>query len=89
MAAPRGWTGVSAFLFCAATLWSQQPSAVPRLIKFSGEINPQITQIPQTKENENGKNQLPPAVGVTFSLYELQEGSSPLWSEAQKVQLDD
>jgi len=64
-------------------------SVVPRLIKFSGAINPQIAQIPQTKENENGKNQLPTTVGLTFSLYELQEGGGPLWSELQKVRLDD
>ncbi|MGO9274421.1 MAG: hypothetical protein ACLQOO_30015 [Terriglobia bacterium] len=63
-------------------------SVVPRLIKFSGQINPQITQITQSKENEGGKNQLPTVVGATFSLYELQEGGSPLWSESQKVQVD-
>jgi hypothetical protein len=28
-------------------------------------------------------------VTATFSLYEFQEGGSPLWSEAQKVQLDE
>ena len=28
------------------------------------------------------------AVSLTFSLYELQEGGTPLWAEAQKVQLD-
>ncbi|MGO9274849.1 MAG: tail fiber domain-containing protein [Terriglobia bacterium] len=61
-------------------------SVVPRLVKFSGNVNPQITQI---KEGESGKNQLPTVVGVTFSLYELQEGGTPLWSESQKVQLDD
>src|SRR5208282_2380834 len=64
-------------------------SVVPRLIKFSGAINPQITQIAQTKEDESGKNSLPTVVGVTFSLYELQEGGSPLWSESQKVRLDE
>jgi len=61
-------------------------SVVPRLVKFSGKVNPQITQI---KEGESGKNQLPTVVGVTFSLYELQDGGTPLWSESQKVQLDD
>src|SRR5208282_6139142 len=49
-------------------------SVVPRLIKFGGAINPQIGQIAQIKENESGKNQLSTVVGVTFSLYELQEG---------------
>ncbi|MGO9273630.1 MAG: hypothetical protein ACLQOO_25895 [Terriglobia bacterium] len=68
---------------------SPNASVVPRLIKFSGEINPQITQITQNKDNESGKNQSPTAVGVTFSLYELQEGGGPLWSESQKVRVDD
>jgi hypothetical protein len=64
------------------------PGAVPHLIKFSGKINPQIAQITQTKENENGKSQSPAVVDVTFSLYQLQEGGSALWSESQQVQLD-
>ena len=61
-------------------------SVVPRLIQFSGAINPQIAQ---SKDNESAKNPLPTAVGVTFSLYELQEGGSPLWSESQNVQVDE
>ncbi|MGO9270637.1 MAG: hypothetical protein ACLQOO_10370, partial [Terriglobia bacterium] len=60
-----------------------------RLIKFSGEINPQIAQITQNKDNENGKSQSATRIAVTFSLYELQEGGSSLWSESQKVQLDE
>jgi len=60
-------------------------SVVPRVIKFSGAINPEIAQI---KESETGKNTSPRVVGITFSLYELQEGGSPLWSESQSVQLD-
>jgi len=63
-------------------------SVVPRVIKFSGEINPQATQVTPTKESEGAKNLLLTVVGVTFSFYELQEGGSPLWSEAQKVQVD-
>jgi hypothetical protein len=27
-------------------------------------------------------------IGMMFSLYELQEGGTPLWSESQNVQLD-
>ncbi|MGO9270756.1 MAG: hypothetical protein ACLQOO_10980, partial [Terriglobia bacterium] len=64
-------------------------SVVPRLIKFSGEVNPQISQIKQIKESEDEKSQSPTVVGVTFSLYELQEGGSPLWSESQQVRLDE
>jgi hypothetical protein len=65
------------------------PGAVPHLIKFSGVINPKTNpQIAQTKENENLKSQSPAVVDVTFSLYQLQEGGSALWSESQQVQLD-
>jgi hypothetical protein len=66
-----------------------EAGTVPRLIKFSGAINPQITQITQVKESEGGKNPLPTVLGVTFSLYELQEGGIPLWSESQNVQVDE
>ncbi|MGO9270578.1 MAG: tail fiber domain-containing protein [Terriglobia bacterium] len=64
-------------------------SVVPRLIKFSGEVNPQISQIKQIRESEDGKGQMPTLVGLSLSLYELQEGGSPLWSEAQKVRVDE
>ena len=85
---PWAWTLV-ACLFCAANLPGQQSGTVPRLIKFSGEVSPQISQIKQIKEGEDGKSQSPAIVGLGFSLYELQEGGSPLWSESQKVQLDE
>ena len=79
-------------LFGTVTLQAQSglnASVVPRVIKFSGEINPQISQIKQMKESEDGKNQSPNVVGLSFSLYELQEGGSALWSESQKVRVDD
>ena len=59
-------------------------SVVPRLIKFGGQIDPQIAQITQNEAEKNRRS----ALEVTFSLYELQDGGSPLWSELQKVQLD-
>jgi len=49
-------------------------------------MNPQLTQTP---ENEKAKNPSPMSIGATFSLYELQEGGSALWTETQKVQLDE
>ena len=61
-------------------------STVPHLIKFSGVVNPQITQITQ---NETGKAGPSTVTGVTFSLYELREGGTPLWVESQKVALDE
>ncbi len=64
-------------------------SVVPRLIKFSGEVNPQISQINQIKQSEDGKSQSPTVVGLSFSLYEPQEGGSVLWSESQKVRVDE
>ncbi len=63
--------------------------SVPRLIKFSGEINPEITPITPTKKNESGRDQSTTLVTLSFSLYELQEGGSPLWSESQNVRVDD
>ena len=68
-----------------------QPAAgtIPRLIKFTGKINPQITPIAQMKESDGGKNPSSMVLGATFSLYELPEGGSPLWSESQKVQVDE
>jgi hypothetical protein len=52
-------------------------SAVPRLVNFSGGVKDPKGQ-PVTGE-----------VTLIFSLYALQEGGSPLWTENQKVQLDD
>ena len=65
------------------------PGAVPRLIKFSGVINPQVAEkTAQVTENEAAKSTATGPIGVTFSLYALQEGGSSLWSESQQVQLD-
>ncbi len=58
-------------------------SVVPPLIKFSGVITSQATQ------NRTSNGASAPLVTATFSLYALQEGGSPLWSEAQSVQLDE
>jgi hypothetical protein len=60
-------------------------STVPRLIKFGGFINPQLAQGPQNGTAEAVASRI---VGMMFSLYELQEGGSPLWSESQQVHLD-
>ncbi|MGO9273952.1 MAG: hypothetical protein ACLQOO_27555 [Terriglobia bacterium] len=81
----RAWALIGC-LFCAASLRSQQSGIVPRLIKFGGEINPQTTQI---KGSESATNPSPTVVGVTFSLYQLQEGGNSLWSESQKVAVDE
>jgi len=59
-----------------ATPAAASAATVPRLINFSGVV-----------KDASGK----PATGVvnlTFSLYQLQEGGSSLWSETQSVQLD-
>jgi len=55
----------------------QPGTTVPRLVRFSGVVT-----------NPSGK----PGAGTvtaTFSLYELQEGGSPLWAETQNIQMDD
>jgi len=58
-------------------------SVVPRLIKFSGVITSQGT------ENRTSDSASAGVLTATFSLYELQESGAPLWSESQKVQLDE
>ena len=50
---------------------------VPRLVKFSGVLKDRMGKVPTGE------------VGLTFSLYALQEGGSPLWSESQTVKLDE
>ena len=59
-------------------------SVVPRLIKFSG-----VVSLPNTAAEQNdSKTAQPTTLPIAFSLYEAQEGGSPLWSETQSVQLD-
>jgi len=55
----------------------QAGTTVPRLVRFSGVVT-----------ETSGKPAGGP-VSATFSLYELQEGGSPLWAETQNIQLDD
>jgi len=50
--------------------------AVPRLIRFSGTLG-NIAGKPATG-----------LVGVTFSLYEEEQGGSPIWTETQNVRAD-
>jgi hypothetical protein len=52
-------------------------ASVPRVTNFSGVVKDAVG---------NAQSGL---VGITFSLYEEQEGGSPLWSEVQNVQLDE
>jgi hypothetical protein len=60
---------------------SQPPTGpsttVPRLIKFSGVLK-SVGNRPQAS-----------AVNISLALYELQQGGSPLWSEAQTVSMDE
>jgi len=51
-------------------------SVVPRLIQYSGVV-----------KDAEGKP-VTRSVGLTFSLYQFQEGGSPLWVETQTVQSD-
>jgi len=56
----------------------QQPgTTVPRVIKFSGVVKDSTGAIPTE------------AVGLTFSIYELQEGGAALWTETQTVRPDE
>jgi len=66
---------------CCAAVALAQPAAktttaVPRLVNFSGTLT-----------DGAGKAQSG-VVGVTFALYEEQEGGAPMWMETQNVQAD-
>ncbi len=63
------------FLF-ALNMSGQQP-AVPRVTNFSGVLQDRAGK-PQTG-----------TVGITFSLYEEEQGGAALWSEVQNVPLDE
>jgi uncharacterized protein YaiE (UPF0345 family) len=58
-------------------------SVVPPLIKFNG-----IMTVPGTQNRTSNSTSTRP-VTATFSLYEFPEGGTPLWSETQKVQVDE
>jgi hypothetical protein len=69
-------------LACATLAQTASPNSspastqVPRLIRFSG-----VAQ-------DETRNPMTGVVGITFSLYEDQQGGSPLWVETQNVQAD-
>jgi hypothetical protein len=58
-------------------------TVVPPLIRFTGVIALPGTPNPTSSTASAG------LVTATFSLYQFQEGGAPLWSETQKVQLDE
>src|SRR5579863_2672442 len=60
----------------AWTLAQQTNSAVPTLVNFGGSLT-----------DASGKP-LSGTVGVTFYLYNEQQGGSPLWMETQNIQPD-
>jgi hypothetical protein len=51
-------------------------TAVPRLVKFSGALT------------DNAGKPLTGVVGLTFALYETQEGGAPIWMETQNIEAD-
>lgn len=65
-------------------------SVVPRLIRFAGVISPQLLHSGEEAATQGEAQNTAPstAITITFSLYELQEGDAPLWSESQVVQVD-
>src|SRR5580658_7912886 len=58
-------------------------TVVPPIIQFNGVMNAPVARNESRDADSKG------FVTATFSLYELQEGGSPLWSESQKVELDE
>jgi len=78
---PRAAVVLMITLFVAAVAAPQQPapnssSPVPQLIPYSGVAS-----------DVNGKA-LSGTVGITFLLYQHEQGGSPLWLETQNVQAD-
>jgi hypothetical protein len=64
--------------FCfAVSAVAQQPTPVPRVTYFSGVVK-DAAGAPPTG-----------IVGITFALYEEQQGGTALWTEIQNVPLDD
>jgi hypothetical protein len=62
------------------------PSTVPRLIEFAGVVSPPVTGADQNESTS--KTAQPTTLPIVFSLYEVQAGGSPLWTETQSVELD-
>ena len=60
----------------SAGLTAIAPGTVPRLIKFNGVVHELSSKLPSG------------SVSITFSLYPLPEGGTPLWVETQSVSLD-
>jgi hypothetical protein len=65
----------SASLASAVADTTTENQGVPRLVRFSGVIKDAAGAVPSND------------VTLTFSLYEQENGGSPLWSETQTVQL--
>lgn len=65
----------SASLASAVADTTTENQGVPRLVRFSGVVKDAAGAVPSGD------------VTLTFSLYEQQNGGSPLWSETQTVQL--
>lgn len=59
----------------ASTASSSNSTVVPQLVNYSGSLT-----------DANGKP-LTGVVGVTFALYQAEEGGTPLWTEIQNVQM--
>ena len=55
---------------------AKSTASVPRLVKFSGTLT------------ESGGKPLNGTVGVSFALYEDEQGGAPTWMETQNVQVD-
>jgi hypothetical protein len=63
-------------LALSASIYAQQATAVPRLIRFNASYH---TANQQTQ---------PPVVGATFSIYREENDGTPLWSEVQNIRPD-
>ncbi len=73
---PQTAAGDSAATQAAAATASSAGTVVPRLVQFKGVVT-----------DSSGKAATG-TVAITFSLYALQDGGAPLWSETQTLALD-
>ena len=66
------------FLVSIASAQPTSSTSVPNLIRYSGSL----------KDTQTTASVLSTTVGVTFSIYKLQDGGAPVWMETQNVSTD-
>ena len=81
-------TGAVCLVLCGLRLEAQAPDSTGASQAAAGSVVPRLVQFNGVVKDASGKP-TSGAVAMTFSLYELQTGGTPLWSETQTLTLDD